>query len=212
MFRFNLLPPERRRLKRTPLPYLIAIIAFTIIFAYGVVDLLFTLQNYKLLRDNQKNLTTQLNKLKEAEAKYNELSDKKNKLENRLQFIKQVEAKKYILWAKEIDEFLDILQKFPKAWIEDMSISTGGGEEIPEFKGRKILSTFEIRMVMHSDNPADIVNFREAIKNPQNKLITAFDYIDPAPQWSMELFTPPEGNPIRVFKFVIRLIKFRPAQ
>lgn len=217
MFKFNLLPPERRRLKYTPLPYFVAIIIIVAIVSFGAFDLLLTVQKFMGLQRKEKELITRKGNLQQKVVTYNELLAKKDKLESRLKYIAEVEAKKFIIWTKKIDEFLDILQRFPKAWIEDITITTGGGEEVPEHKGKKVLAVMEIKMVMHTDNPADIVSFREEIKNPANNLMNAptdslpdrFDYFDPAPQWSKELYQVADMPPLKVYKFIIKLIKFQ---
>lgn len=217
MFKFNLLPPERRRLRHTPLPYFIAIVLLVAITSFGIFDLLLTAQKFRGLQKKEKELNIRKTKLQQETLIYDELMNKKNKLENRLKYISEVEAKKFIIWTQKIDQFLDILERFPNAWIEDMSVSTGGGEEVPEHRGRKVLAVLEVKMVMHTNNPADIVSFREAIKNPENKLMNKdgetlsdrFDYFDPAPQWSKELFQIAEMQPLKVYKFIIKLIKFQ---
>ncbi len=159
----------------------------------------------------EKILNEQKTRLKQGVIEYDKLMAKKASLEDRFKFIQEVEAKKFVVWTKKIDEFIDILQKFPNAWIENMSITVGGGEEISEHKGRKILATFEVMMVMNTNNPANVVAFREAIKNPQNKLFEGFDYINP-PGWSKELFQVANAKPLEVFKFEIKLVKFQPEQ
>lgn len=220
MFKFNLLPRERRRLKHTPLPYFLAIVLLVGVVSFEVFDLLLTIQKFIAMEKKEKEFSIRKTKLQRDVLIYDELTNKKNKLENRLKYIAGVEAKKTIIWTQKIDEFLDILQKFPKAWIEDISISTGGGEEVPEHKGKKVLAVFEVKMVIHTDNPADIVSFREEIKNPANKLMNKsgemlpdrFDYFDPAPQWSKELYQMIEAPPLKVYKFVVKLIKFKPEE
>ncbi len=217
MFKFNLLPPERRRLRHTPLPYFIAIVLLVAVTSLGVFDLLLTVQKLWVLQKKENELNTHKTKLQERMLIYDDLMNKKGKLENRLKYISEVEAKKFIIWTQKIDQFLDILQRFPNAWIEDISINTGGGEEVPEHKGRKILAVMEIKMVMNTNNPADIVSFREAIKNPENGLMNKegeavsdrFDYFDPAPQWNKELFQVEQMQPLMVYKFIIKLIKFQ---
>ncbi len=211
MFKFNLLPPERRRLKRVPLPYFISILILIVIISLGAIDLVFTVRNYKATLRKEKNLNEQKSRLSQKVREYDKLIEKKSRLENRLKFIQEVEARKFIVWTKKIDEFLDILQKFPKAWIESISMSVGGGEEIPEHKGKKILATFEIKMGMNTPNPSEILTFREAIKDPQNKLFEGFDYIND-PAWNYEIIQRENAEPLKVFKFIIKLVKFQPEK
>ncbi|MFN7181404.1 MAG: hypothetical protein ACK4NF_01830 [Planctomycetota bacterium] len=211
MFKFNLLPPEKRRLRRTPLPYFIGIIVLIILASFAGIDLTLTIRHHHQLIKKKKNLADRKLQLSQQVLEYEKLLADKTSLENRLKYIQEVEAKKFIVWTRKLDEFLDILQRFPNAWVENISVAVGGGEEIEEHRGRKILAVLEIKMVINTLNPAEVITFREAIKNPENKLIVDFDYINP-PGWTKELFQIAEGEPLKVFKFTIKLVKFQPKQ
>lgn len=97
----NLLPEDLRPIKRTPLPHLLSLLV--LVFVIVGMGFMFIAKSREIGATNEKLAQAQsdLNDLKDVVEEYNALSDKKQKLENKITVIQEILSDR-IIWSEQL--------------------------------------------------------------------------------------------------------------
>ena len=174
MIRVNLLPPERRRPERTPLPRLLLIltaVALTAIVA-GVVGL--AVFRWLGVKGEIEGLQKEKAVMQENVAKHAKLTaeiDLVKRMENEVKKL----ASRDIKWWMILDEIWTILDAEPAVWIKDFKIAdeskakglvrqvSAGGAASPRVRGLGPPYGVEIKLEMFSHDDERMTNIRDQL-------------------------------------------------
>lgn len=119
MIRINLLPLEKRKPERTPLPRFVLIMAGAAL-ATGIVLYLVTV--YLDINSTQAEIDqtlTELATLKPDEAEYARVEAEKTAREKMIKDLEQMEMERSVPWADIVDSLWDVVHQNPRIWLED---------------------------------------------------------------------------------------------
>lgn len=125
MIRVNLLPLDKRRPERTPLPRLIAIFAGVLVtFALAAGDVFFfieiSIQEGKLEEQNRIK-----EDCKNQVREYEQIKAQKEAAEQRKAAIDSIRGTRRFLWSFEIDKLSDVINDCPKVWLTSLKCGDG---------------------------------------------------------------------------------------
>lgn len=174
MIRVNLLPPERRRPERTPLPRLLLIltaVALTAIVA-GVVGLAFF--RWLGVKGEIEGLQNQKADLQEGAAKHAKLTAEVKLVKKMENEVKKLENRD-IKWWMILDEIWKILDEEPAVWMKDFKIAdaskakglvkqmSAGGAASSRGRGPSPPYGVEIKLEMFSHDDERMTNIRDQL-------------------------------------------------
>ncbi len=170
MIKINLLPAEKRKAERTPLPRFFLIVinaAAFVLFAAGIIY--FTLIKLpQVERDIRSNLDQRANLQKDVEkhdARQKELEALKQKVGQ----IDQLTTRG-IEWWQAVNAVWDVIQENPKVWIDDLKM-VDGKTAVTELKKSDPLARdvppFGLSLKCHvsGEDVSTLTQFRTSIKN-----------------------------------------------
>lgn len=189
MLKINLLPPEKRKLEKTPLPRFLLIIAVVVAFlGVSIVCTYLWIQignkedQIALLEKNLKELEADVKKFEALSVELTTLEEQKKQIES--------VVSRPIRWSELIDTVWDIVVSNKRIWLEELKITDAGGAsgELKKFMpGTK--SPAEMGVVLKcnalgTDLDA-MTNFRKDLKtNP--KLSSLFNIVNIDPDYKIE--------------------------
>ncbi|MBI3272771.1 MAG: hypothetical protein HYZ53_27540 [Planctomycetes bacterium] len=125
MIRINLLPIEKRRLEKTPLPRLISIfVGVGLSFGLLVTDVIFH-QRLGIAREQLMNLQKERDFKNDQVKEYNDIKQKKEEASARKRTIDQIRGTRQFLWSLEIDKLCDVVNDSPLVWLTSLKCGDG---------------------------------------------------------------------------------------
>jgi|SRR3989339_1160127 len=203
MIRINLLPEERRRKEKTPLPRFLAMNAAIIIcLLMGIWDGSMYVaigQQKERLRTDTENLVD----LQKQTSEYNNMLAKEQKLSEWNKSAEEIKKTREFYWWEKIDELWDVIYSARDIWITSLMAS----ESAPSSNRGKTPVSASISMGCYAAGMSSdkMTNFRVKLKGHQG-LKDTFDLgINEPPQFSVVAF--PESKEEFAVKFDIDLSK-----
>jgi hypothetical protein len=186
MMRIDLLPPEKKRLERTPLHrFIVILIGVAIIASLAFLNLYFFLVTIPANRIKLEDLQDTQKSLKRTEEEYKRLSQDLERLQT---YIRDVEilTKRKFYWTDVIAQIRIVLQQHPNIKIENIKVYSG--REIRRisrkiWRRKKITAPFalELKGTAKGINPRTVADFRASLR--KNRIISEiFPMMNPDPQ------------------------------
>lgn len=121
MLQINLLPPERRRLRRTPIYAMVPLVSgVALITGSLALSVFFYLQKIALDRE-RKTVEKELNEVRLEARRYDALERQLDAIRKQMAEIDQV-ARREIAWSEVIRDLTDVISKNPGIWVEEINI------------------------------------------------------------------------------------------
>lgn len=170
MIKINLLPAEKRKAERTPLPRFFLIVinaAAFVLFAAGIVY--FTLIKLPMVERDIKSKLDQRANLQRDVEKHDALQKDLEALKQKVGQIDQL-TNRNIEWWQAVNAVWDVIQENPKVWIDDLKMVDGKGaagdikkvdpasKDVPPFG-------LSLRCHVSGDDVATLTQFRTSVKN-----------------------------------------------
>lgn len=193
MIRINLLPAEKRKAEKTPLPRL-TLIMLTAAAATGLVFwVLVLLLKIKSTGDEITDFSNQLNskQMKDDLAKFDTLTKEKGRLTAKLNEIRDL-SKRQVEdgWWRAINALWDVINSYPRVWIDDIRAldeRAVQGEVKRADADDKLAPPYGVTMRCHvaGDEVVEMTRFRNALKdNPILK--ETLTYINMNVDWKVD--------------------------
>jgi hypothetical protein len=203
MIRINLLPPERQRKERTPLPRFLAMNAAIIICA---LLLIWDVYQYRSIKQQTTVYNTQkenLDSLLKQVEPYDQMLTEETKLNEWNKAAMEIKNTRSFFWWEKIDELWDVINSCRDIWITSLQALDGPPP------GRRAGSQIEASIIMNcfaAGSSSDrMTNFRVKLKNhPGLKEIFNLGLNEP-PQF--QVVAQPESKEEFAVKFDIDLAK-----
>jgi hypothetical protein len=174
MIKINLLPPDKRKAERTPLPRMVLITATAaaaaIVAGYLAWVLLIVIpaKEDEIARERQA-----LASLQPKVAEYERLTARHSQLDNKVKEIKSLITRDMTLgWWRAVDALWTVIHEHPKVWIDDFRVledRSVQGEVKRSNPDAKEAAPYGITMRCHvaGNEVSDMSAFRTALKeNP----------------------------------------------
>ena len=172
MIRINLLPSEKRKAERTPLPHFFLILvnaAALLLFGAGIVY--FTLIKIPAV---ERDIVTNLNLRRDLQPKVDEHDALQKDLEAVKLKVQQIDqlTTRSVEWWQAVNAVWDVIQENPKVWIDDVKMLDGkvaATEVKKNDPATKDNPPFGLTMRCHvsGEDVATITKFRTSLKtNP----------------------------------------------
>jgi len=170
MIRINLLPAEKRKAERTPLPRL-TLIMLTAAAATGIVIwVLWILLEIKKTDDEITQATAQLKTYQQKLPEFQALTDKVTKLQAKIQEIDSLTTRDMDDgWWRAINALWDVINAHPRVWIDELRVLNEHSIQT-EFKrsdpDSKIVPPYGVTLKCHvaGEDVAEMTKFRNALK------------------------------------------------
>ena len=170
MIRINLLPSEKRKAERTPLPHFFLILvnaAALLLFGAGIVY--FTLIKIPAV---EREITSNINLRKDLQPKVEEHDALQKELEALKQKVTQIDqlTHRNVEWWQAINALWDVIQENPKVWLDDIKMIDGKASAAELKKvdpASKEAPPFGLTARCHvsGDEVAVLTRFRTSLKN-----------------------------------------------
>jgi hypothetical protein len=170
MIRINLLPSEKRKAERTPLPHFFLILvnaAALLLFGAGIVY--FTLIKIPAV---ERDIQTNLNLRRDLQPKVEEHDALQKELEALKQKVQQIDqlTNRSVEWWQAVNAVWDVIQENPKVWIDDIKMldsRTAVTEVKKSDAASKDNPPFGLTMRCHvsGEEVLTLTKFRETLKN-----------------------------------------------
>ena len=191
MIRINLLPVEKRKVERTPLPRLTLIMA-TAAAATGLF--LYIAWVYLEIRKTEEEIVTRTNELKEQQKKLPEftaLTDKRNKLKAKVEEIDALSKRNIdVGWWRAINALWDVINNHPRVWIDELRVVDEKSIQTT-LKGTdpddKMAPPYGVTLRCHvaGDEVSEMTKFRTALKaNPT--LLEVLTFLNISVDWKID--------------------------
>jgi Tfp pilus assembly protein PilN len=194
MIRVNLLPPEYRKVERTPILRFVTIICGVVLStsALGVFLYVHFAMLVKVVSEREKREETYLTKKVVADRSV-ALDHEAREYRRRQQTIEEI-AKSRKLWSRKLDQFCDIVHnkgdvKRHLVWLTDMKTlapakGAGGGFYIRGFSGGSEISRLSD---FHLDlKNSDFFEGFTSIDNPEGSVVRFDDGLAPESAWEFD--------------------------
>ncbi len=171
MIKINLLPVDRRKTERTPLPRFFLILSTAGVAAGLTLYILWILIQIKDVSDRIDHETKELARLQPFVQEHTKLSNELSELERKLNEIRGLVSRDVELgWWRAVDALWSVVHAHPKVWIEDLRAidgRTSGGElkridpnssEVPPY-------AVSMRCNVAGNEVAAMTQFRLALKD-----------------------------------------------
>lgn len=190
MIKINLLPLEKRKPERTPLPRLFLIIVEAALVSILVFYIIFI---YLKISDKDKEiqtLQTNFSQLSLLANEYDKKVSEKSKIEQMVKEIDDVTFRQ-LKWSEVIDALWDIIYNNPRIWLEEIKIldARGAQTELKKFMPGATFSprcAIQLKCCAAGENTTAITNFRMDLKK-HPKLCRIFDQVNPTPDFKVSL-------------------------
>ncbi len=190
MIRINLLPIEKRRAERTPLPRFMLILACTGMGMILVMYILF-LAVIKIpgKREDKRSLEAQLQQLSRASRDHQKLMVRITQLTSRLNQAKQVTERPLEFW-RAMDAIWEVTDANRRIWLDSVQFLNAreAGQRLKRLEPQtKDVLPYAIEIKAHSagHDPRDITRFRLGLLAHRD-LKKKFDEVFYAPGWKVE--------------------------
>jgi hypothetical protein len=195
MIKVNLLPPEYRKVERTPLLRFVTIIGGVIVSASAIAVFLYV--HFGLLveaRSQREKIEETYETKKQAADRSKALEREAREYKKRRETIERI-GQTRMLWSKKIDEFCDVIhnrgdRQRHLVWLRELKTLTpgrageAGGLFIKGWSGGsevKHLSDFHLD-IKNSEFYADF----ESIDNPEGRVVEFDDEREPTAGWEFD--------------------------
>jgi hypothetical protein len=171
MIRINLLPAEKRKQERTPLPRL-TLIMFTAAAATGIVIwILWILLEIKKTKYDIETVTADLKSLQLRLPEYTARTEERDKLKAKITEIDSLSSRDMDDgWWRAINALWDVINNHPRVWIDELRVHDEHGVQ-SEFKRAdpddKMIPPYGVSMRCHvaGDEVLEMTKFRNALKD-----------------------------------------------
>lgn len=169
MIRINLLPVEKRRKERTPLPRLGLVMLDASVLAVVVVYCIFVFLQIVAKEGEIADLSKKLNDLKPFVEQHAKLTEQIKKVETSVTEVEKT-AKRNIEWWRAVDMVWEVFHNNPRVWVEDITITEGRSLESavkktdPGFKGT-IPYGITLKCFCAGKDVAVLTKFRRDLRN-----------------------------------------------
>lgn len=170
MIRINLLPTEKRKQERTPLPRLALIMTTAAAATVLILWVLWILLKIKTTGDEIRDMNTELASLQTRLAEYELLTTQKAQRETKLTEIRElVKRPMEDGWWRAVNALWDVINNHPRVWIDDLRVldeRTIQSEVKRADTDDKTAPPYGITMRCHvaGDDVAEMTKFRNALK------------------------------------------------
>ncbi len=189
MIRINLLPIEKRKAERTPVPRLFLIIATAGTAAGFFFYVLWILLKINNVQDQIQQAQAQLDSLRPRVADFERLTQQKKAAEAKLDEISQVIRRDIEYW-RAANALWDVLNSHQKVWIDDFKMldaAAAQGEMRRHYPDSKETPLFGVAMRCHvaGAEVEEMTRFRNALKsNPV--LMQCMPTLNFNPDWKVD--------------------------
>lgn len=159
MIKINLIPPERQKVEKTPLPVFISICAIVALITCEIIlGLYLIIQN----RNCQSQITAKKNDMKRLEnavKEHDQIKADIERIEKRKKMHTLLDAERGKTWTEILDTMWDVINEFDFAWVDNISGEYGGKAPTGATKSRIINRSFKLDVFTGGDRilPSDTV-------------------------------------------------------
>jgi hypothetical protein len=171
MIKINLLPVEKRKAERTPLPRFFLIISTGAVAAILAFYILYLLLLIKQVDDDIEAANAELERLKPFVALHDQKTGELAELERKLAEIKGLVSRDVELgWWRAVDALWTVIHQYPKVWIDDLRAidgRTSGGEMKRIDPASTEVPPYAVTMRCHvaGSEVEEMTKFRMALKD-----------------------------------------------
>ncbi len=171
MIKINLLPVEKRKTERTPLPRMLLIMGTAAVAAIAVLANVVVYLQIVGIENSIKERQDTLERLKPKVAEHDRLQARVAQLKAKVSEIESLVKREVEYW-RAVNALWDVIQESPKVWIDDLRIldSTAASGEMKRIDpDAKDGSPYGVSMRCHvaGDEVIEMTAFRERLKtNP----------------------------------------------
>ncbi len=212
MIKINLLPIEKRKAERTPLPRFILISATAGVATLVIVVLIFVLLKIKFVGDEIKTNIANRDRLKPQVDDYDKLAAQKTDIQTKINELKTVTSRDLAEgWWHTINAIWDVIQAHPKVWIDDIRIQDerSAPSEQKKHDPTAPAPPYSLTMKCHvaGSDVEEMSRFRNGLKaNPV--LLKTLPTVNFDPEWKVD----PETDYAEPFSISFSVALFGPAE
>lgn len=190
MIRINLLPLEKRKPERTPLPRFALIIAGAALATGILVYLAYVWLDIRSKSNEIKEVTKEIEALKPAEKEYNDKDAEKKLIEATLSDLGKVQSERMIPWATIIDALWEVVHQNPRIWLEDFKTIDQRTAQTEMQKANPkggTIASYGMTFRCGSAGP-EAVNIAKFRKDLQTHPVLSqyFNWINSLPEWTLK--------------------------
>lgn len=168
MIKINLLPTEKRKAERTPLPRFLLIASTAAAFFILLFYNLFLLKMISDTKDDIQRETDTLARLQPAVQKYDKLVAEETALKNKVTEIKSLITRDVEYW-RTINALWDVIHANPRVWVDDFRIfdaRTAPGElrRVDPDSKEAVAYGVGFRAHVAGDEVTEMTKFRKSLK------------------------------------------------
>jgi len=169
MIKINLLPPERIRKERTPLPRFLAMIAATVICLLMIFWNVYLFTGNKQKEDELKIKQKDLNELLEKVKPYDQMLVEEKEISDWNNVAKQIKGTRTFFWWEAIDQVWDAIHSVRDVWITSLQALDGPPGSFKMVPGRdvKVEAAISMDCFAAGSSSERMTNFRITLKNHQ---------------------------------------------
>jgi hypothetical protein len=189
MIKINLLPPEKRKAERTPLPRFFLIIATAAAAALVVVYILWALFRINLVESEIQEANSTLQSLQAGVQEHDRLEGEKTLLAGKVSEIKSLITRE-VQWWRAVNSLWEVIHRNPRVWIDDFRTldAMGAQNDVKRAdEGFTDVPPYGITMKCHvaGSDVVELTRFRESLKNDPN-LMEMLSFINFNPDWKVD--------------------------
>ncbi len=189
MIKINLLPVEKRKAERTPLPRLGLILTNVVVLGLVLVVVVWLFISAKHREDQIASLDNDIEKLKPDEARFEKLKAESGNLEAQVTNLRLVTGRRPFPWWQVFDSVWDVVQQNPKVWLDSIEVLEGKTVDQklksadPKYKGG---ASYGVLLKCHSGglDVKNFTDFRMALKGHKT-LSALFPQINFQTEWKV---------------------------
>jgi Tfp pilus assembly protein PilN len=203
MIRIDLLPLERQRKERTPLPRFLAMNAAIIICMLLLVWNIFLYRDISILQEKLAAIKKQLSNLLQQTEPYDRMLAEEKKLDSWNKAATEVKNTRSFFWWEKIDEIWDVIYNARDIWITSLEASSAAPSSSRAGATKtQIESSIKMNCFSAGASSEKMTSFRIKLKNHPG-LKETFDRLNEPPQF--QVMPQPEYQEGFVVKFDIEL-------
>ncbi len=121
MIEINLLPPDMRKVDRTSLKRLLAVVAAVVLFSGSAIGVTISLRSHHVQSTRNASATAEVARAEKVAREYDVLQAELSSIETRLQTIEEIRSTR-MRWGRKLDELYAILPDY--VWFEKLELKT----------------------------------------------------------------------------------------
>jgi len=170
MIRINLLPAEKRKAERTPLPRLALIMATSAVATVLLVYIAWILMKIKLTSDEIDAKTSELASLQPRLAEYEQVTRRRDALRAKITEIDDLSKRQMEDgWWRAVNALWDVINNHPRVWVDDIRILDERSVQSEPRRADaddKLAPPYGVSFRCHvaGDEVAEMTRFRTALK------------------------------------------------